>query len=320
MGKFISKYRYLFIAGVAIFFIAIAAVAVGSTAPSGFPVSADVTIAQGMTLNQAADILKQDGIIRSTLLYRAYTVLLGGKTSVKSGDYLFDQPQSALRVAYRLANGVEGFAAIKVTIPEDLASSDIARLIVRYIPGFDGKTFAALAKPQEGYLYPDTYFFTEKTTPQQAVAAMRQNFDQRIKTLTIPPAFADKKWSDVMIMASLVGKEAPSTTDRCIIAGILWKRLASGMPLQVDTPFFYIFGRTSAQVTVTDLATTSPYNTYKHTGLPPTPVDNPDLDAISDTINPVDTSYWFFLAGNDGKIYYASDLAGHIANRQKHLN
>lgn len=299
---------------------AIIAMAVASSSPSGFPDSVTVTIADGTGLSGAAEQLKDEGVIRSTFLYKAYAVLQGGKTGLKSGQYLFDEPQSSLRVAYRLVNGIEGFRRYKVTIPEGLASYDIARQIKRSIPTFDTKKFLELAIPQEGYLFPDTYFFPENLTPERAVAEMRVNFDRQTGKLTIPLTFLNKSFHDVITMASIVEEEASSTEDRRKIAGVLWRRLEIGMPLQVDPPFFYLFGKTSAELTKTDLATSSPYNTYKFTGLPPGPISNPGLDAISATVHPTDTDYLFFLAGADGRIYYAVDHDGHVRNKEKYLN
>ncbi len=120
-------------------------------------------------------------------------------------------------------------------------------------------------------------------------------------------------------MASLVEEEASNSTDRRIIAGILWRRLAHNMPLQVDAPFYYIIGKGSSQLTLKDLSMDSPYNLYKHTGLPPRPIDNPGLDAIVDTITPTTTDYLYFLSGRDGKMHYASTFEGHVANKGKYL-
>ena len=91
------------------------------------------------------------------------------------------------------------------------------------------------------------------------------------------------------------------------------------MPLQVDPPFFYILGKDSASLTLKDLAIDSPYNLYKHTGLPPTPIDNPGLNAIVDTINPTPSDYLFYLSGKDGRMHYAVNLAGHTANANKYI-
>ena len=91
------------------------------------------------------------------------------------------------------------------------------------------------------------------------------------------------------------------------------------MPLQVDPTLYYLLGKDSAHLTLTDLAIDSPYNLYKHTGLPPTPIDNPGLSAIIDTMTPTKSKYVFFLSGRDGVMHYAETLSEHIANKNKYM-
>ncbi|MDB5239318.1 MAG: aminodeoxychorismate lyase, protein [Candidatus Parcubacteria bacterium] len=301
----------------ALILIGIGIVAVGSAAPSEFPQGVTLSVKEGTSITDTAQKLFDNGMIKSTILFKAYVNILGKAGGVQTGNYFFGESESVLRIAYRLAKGLKGVPQIKVTIPEGLASPDVARAIKKDIPTFDDKAFLKLARPLEGYLFPDTYFFDKNTTPEDAIAAMRTNFDNRTKNISVPKELAGNSgitFKSVLTMASLVEEEATSSKDRRIIAGILWKRMANGMALQVDAPFFYILGKTSAQLTVRDLATSSPYNLYKHLGLPPGPIDNPGLDAIVDTINPTITPYWFFLSGTDGRTHFAADLDGHVAN------
>ncbi len=300
----------------AVVLIAVGVVTIGSTAPGNFPEGMTFSVAKGATVSEIADKLFLNDAIRSTTLFKVYTTLLSKAGGVKTGNYFFGASESALRIAYRMVVGELGVLQVKVTVPEGLASPDIARAIKKDIPTFDDKGFLKLARPLEGYLFPDTYFFDRNTTPEDAITAMRDNFDGRTKSVRAPKTFGGKSYAfkDILTMASLVEEEATSSADRRIIAGILWKRIANGMALQVDAPFFYILGKTSAQLTLKDLATSSPYNLYKNKGLPPAPIDNPGLDAIIDTINPTDTKYWFFLSGTDGVTHFAADLAGHVKN------
>ena len=290
-----------------------------SIAPSGFPDKEIVTVKKGTYMSQAADILAKQGVIKSPLLFKAYVVLLTGHRQVQAGDYLFDSPQSALRVAYRTAYGIQGLPKIRVTFFEGMTVKDMGTILKRAIPQFDLQTFLALAKPEEGYLFPDTYFFYENTTPADVVNQLRSTFIDKTKPLLLDIQAFGKSASDIVTMASIVEREATSTTDRRIIAGILWKRIRSGMPLQVDPTFYYILGKDSASLTLSDLAVDSPYNLYKHTGLPPTPIDNPGLNAILDTVNPTATDYFFYLSDKNGRMHYAATLDGHTANANKYI-
>ena len=148
---------------------------------------------------------------------------------------------------------------------------------------------------------------------------MHANFDAHLGNATSTLAAFNKPTGDIITMASIVEKEASSSFDRQIIAGILWKRLQDKMPLQVDPPFYYILGKASGQLTLDDLATTSPYNLYKNLGLTPTPIDNPGMDAILDTMTPTTTKYWYYLSDKTGKMHYATTFDGHLANKVQFL-
>ena len=291
-----------------IFFIGITAMVVyGSIPPADFPNGTIITIPKNSGLSKTADNLAAQGVIKSPFLYKAYVVILRYGTGIQAGDYLFDAPQSALRVAYRTAYGIGELPKIKVTIPEGSDLAGMTAILAKDIPNFATTTFLSMARSDEGYLFPDTYFFYENTTPQEAVDAMRADFDARIATANSPisafiastkePSGSRYSLNDIIKMASIVEKEATSSIDRRIIAGILWKRLSAGMPLQ------------------TDLAP----DTYIHTGLPSQPVDDPGLDAILDTVTPTLTSYWFYISGKDGAMHYAATLEGHNANIAKYL-
>jgi len=253
-------------------------------------------------------------------MYKLYAAILGGRTGVKTGPYAFDKPQSSLKVAFRTVNGILGLTLIKVTIIEGSATPSIAKLLGNAIPDFDSAAFLLLAKPHEGYLFPDTYYFTAADTATTVMKDMTDNFSQKEKSISAQFSFFRHSESDVIKMASIIEKEATSSVDRRIIAGILWKRLESGMPLQVDPPFYYILNKTSGQLTLDDLKTISPYNLYINKGLPPTPIDNPGLSAITDALNPTSTKFWYYLSDNNGVMHYTTTYDQHLANKAKYLN
>jgi UPF0755 protein len=120
-------------------------------------------------------------------------------------------------------------------------------------------------------------------------------------------------------MASLVEEEARTLETRRTIAGILWKRLKLGMPLQVDAVFPYIIGKNTYELSIGDLALDSPYNTYKYAGLPPAPITNPGLDAMLAAVTPTDSPYLYYLSDRNGKMHYARTHDGHLANKAAYL-
>jgi UPF0755 protein len=148
---------------------------------------------------------------------------------------------------------------------------------------------------------------------------MKSNFFDRIKTLDTEISNFDKPLPDIIKMASIVEEEARTFESKQIIAGILWKRLSIGMPLQVDASFKYINGKGTKDLTLTDLKIDSPYNTYVYKGLPPTPIANPGLVSIKATVTPIKTDYLYFLTDRKGVMHYAKTYSEHLANKKKYL-
>jgi UPF0755 protein len=120
-------------------------------------------------------------------------------------------------------------------------------------------------------------------------------------------------------MASILEREAQSPDDMRIVSGILWHRIALGMPLQVDAAFGYAHGADGYAPTVHDLTTDSPYNTYLRKGLPPTPIANPGLAALQAAVTPTSTPYLYYLTGSDGQMHYAVTFDQHKKNTAQYL-
>jgi UPF0755 protein len=149
----------------------------------------------------------------------------------------------------------------------------------------------------------------------EIVERMRENFDARVTGL----ALGGRSLSDTVTMASLLEKEARSDEHRRLVAGVLYNRLVKNMPLQVDAVFGYIFNRDTYSPSPTDLKVDSPYNTYTHRGLPPGPINNPGIAALTAAANPTETNYLYYLTGKDGTMYYATTYEGHKLNLQNYL-
>ncbi|MEK7646576.1 MAG: endolytic transglycosylase MltG [Patescibacteria group bacterium] len=290
-----------------------------SRAPANFPRGAIYTIESGSSIGRTAESLKKLGVIRSTFLYKVYITLTHGTKGVQAGRYLFAQPQSLLTIAYRTSFGLRDMEKFRITIPEGSTSRDIAAILAKQIPGFDGAEFHDIAQRKEGYLFPDTYFFEQGTSALEVLSAMTSVFDQKILALKPLLDVSTTSLKDLVIMASIIEEEANDPVDRRIISGILWKRISVGMPLQVDAPFYYVYGKGSSQLSRADLAKADPYNTYTHKGLPVGPISNPSLDALRAALEPTKTTYWFYLADRTGKTHYAVNHDGHVANKDTYL-
>ncbi len=287
--------------------------------PAAFTPGTTVRIARGTSVPAIAAELFNAHVISHPAILRAILRFSGAGGNVQPGVYLFAAPEGAFFVAYRLVTGAYGLPTVRITFVEGTTVREAAAKAANALPGMSAAEFLAAATGQEGYLFPDTYFFQPSEDAESVIAALRANFETKMKPLMPLVSASGHSLSDIVIMASLIEKEGRTSEDRRIIAGILWNRIRLGMPLQVDAVFGYIFDRATYSPSPADLKVKSPYNTYLHTGLPPGPIANPGLDSLLAAIEPAKTSYLYYLTGNDGLMHYATTYVGHQANLRKYL-
>lgn len=287
--------------------------------PTTFPLGEVITIKSGETLQEIASNLKKENAIKSPFFFRFAVALLGGEKKLIAGDYLLDKREGPVELARRITKGDFHLVTFKATIPEGWSVVQIADYFKSNLEDFDRSKFLALAKSKEGFLFPDTYFVSPKIKPEVLIEIMSKNFDEKIKTVK-GLSTSTISLKDIITMASILEEEARTTESRRMVAGILWKRLSMGMPLQVDSTFLYINGKTTYELTSSDLKIDSPYNTYRYKGLPPGPISNPGLDSINSAINPISSKYLYFLSSKSGNMYYATTFEQHKRNKQLYLN
>lgn len=285
------------------------------SSPPDFPANKIITIDKGVTLKEVAANFKNEKLIRSATLFDFLIRYIGYEKEIKAGKYMFSKPLSVVGLMRRLINGDYGISSVKITIPEGSTIKDINRIFQNN--GFED---FKINQGPEGYLFPDTYFFSIGVTPEEAIAKMTENLKNKISP-DLEKAIQDsgRNFHQILTMASLLEKEAAKSEDRRLISGILWKRLDKKMPLQVDAAFSYFLDKNTFQLTTEDLKTDSPYNTYIHRGLPPTPICNPGLDAIQAAIFPEKSLYWYYLSDKEGNVYCSKTFEEHVAKKQKYL-
>lgn len=286
--------------------------------PQEFPVNTYFTIESGESLGSIATSLDRNRIVRSSEFFRGVvTLIFLSSRGAVAGEYYFEKPLNVLEVAKRVIGGDLVVDPAKITIPEGLSKTETAEVIQKSIPSFDILDF--VAKAEEGYIFPDTYFFPKNISSYDAVRLTRKNFDQRILPLSEKIEAFEESLPDIIKMASILELEASDSKARKIISGILWNRIEIGMPLQVDVSFKYINGKNSFELTLDDLAIDSPYNSYKYKGLPPTPISNPSLDAIEAAVAPEESDYVYYISDKSGEMHYAKTFEEHKKNKAKYL-
>lgn len=303
----------------AFIFVGILFLLSATSSPGPLELDKIITIESGATLSETAENLKNGGILKYEFPFEVLVIAMAGDDGVISGEYVFKSAESAFKVSRRIVHGNYGFEKVKITFPEGGTVSQMADTISKAIPKFEKGEFTRLSQKEEGYLFPDTYFFPINAKATEIVSVLKENFYKKTDPLENKIKLFGKTKSEIIIMASIIEKEAVTPEDRRIVSGILWKRLKLGIPLQVDATFLYTLGKRSDELTETDLKTDTPYNTYTRRGLPIAPIGNPGLDAILSAIEPKDSAYLFYLSDDNGKMHYAKNFDGHKINKAKYL-
>ncbi len=276
------------------------------------------TIAKNQSAAQTIKNLKSEQIIKSDLVARVYLRVTGLDKRIKPGAYLVSSGQSLTEVVAVLIAGPKD---IWVTIPEGWRREQAAGKLVELIPGFDTADFLTKTAPLEGQLFPDTYLIPTDATVDAVLTIFQKNFAKK-SGLTLP---ADR---DILIIASMIEREAREGTDRPKVASVLYNRLDIGMALQIDATVQYAKDSQNCQLSIVncqfwkpifDTKFPSQYNTYLRPGLPPGPIASPGLASIQAALVPDQTDFLYYLTGNDGVTYFARTLSEHNSNVQKYL-
>lgn len=275
--------------------------------------AATLTIKEGSGLRDIARLLKEKELISSEFFFKFYAVLKGRAAELKPGNYIFNGSASISELVETLVNGVH--RDVEVTIPEGSSVKDIDVILSKkgLINSGELIDYSRRNAKIEGFLFPDTYRFAAESKLQVMVEKMVENFNKKAA-----PVFAEKSpnYYDKLILASLLEKEAAGMEDREIIAGILLKRLKADWPLQVDATICYLKPGPCYPLGTLDFKIDSPYNTYVYRNLPPSPIANPGLDAISAALNPQESQYWYYLSDpKTGKTIFSETLEEQTRNK-----
>jgi UPF0755 protein len=278
---------------------------------------------------------------------------LHGSPVIQAGIFTLDSGLPLKEIVTRLSLGKGQADEVQLTFTEGEMAKDYAvQLKAAGIAGASDfldvtQNFSKVAsytfladKPAnaglEGYLFPDTYRFSKNDAAAGIVGKMLSNFDSKLTPELRAKIFAAHRTVfEIVTLASIIEGEvgrnvetgarlsdedaAKIQTERKLVAGVFYNRLKIGMPLQSDATLAYATGVKKFRLSESDLKSTSPYNTYAYSGLPPGPINNPGLDAILAAIEPAETDYLYFLSKPDGEAVFAKTLSEHNANKAKYL-
>lgn len=281
-------------------------------------------IPSGQSVQVIATRLQEIGVINNATAFRLLVRQLGLEGNLQAGSFELSPSQTAREIAFTLTQGSED---VWITIPEGLRVEEIGtQLASGALVNFDQDSFIALAKKDEGRLFPDTYLVPKESTAEYIHQLLLKTFEQKIATpLADEIEQSSYSFQELLTMASLVQREARTYEQMRHVSSILWNRVAIGMPLQVDATLQYAkgydirTGRWWSPPTSEDKNLASAYNTYQQPGLPKGPICNPGVDAFMATLRPLKTADLFYLHAPSGEMYFGKTLEEHNRNVQRYL-
>jgi UPF0755 protein len=295
-----------------------------------------VLLRPGYSTRRIAAELKGAGIIRSEQAFVLWHYA-HPQRSLKAGEYLFDKPANILDIQKRLRRG--DVYLHTVVVPEGYTMFDIARAIEAAGLGpaddflKEAQSDTALladidpsAQSLEGYLFPDTYEFSRMMTMHDMAAAMVKQFRQVARQIGmisedplggIPQGVPMRSPREIVTMASIVEKETSVPEERPLVASVYFNRLVHNIALDADPSIIYaelLAGTYTGKLHHADMQFASPYNTYRHAGLPPGPIGNPGRSSLEAALHPAQSDYYYFVADAQGHHRFARTIAEHDKN------
>ena len=267
-----------------------------------------VNIPTGASVSEIGDLLEENDVISSAFFFRTRVTLGGSRGDLKPGHYKLKRDMSYAAAIDALSEGPPK-NIVTITIPEGRARSEVAPLVEQAglsgnysqasvrAPGFNLRRYrAAGAENLEGFLFPATYELKRGATAEDLVAKQLDAFETEFAKVDM--SYARRKNLtpyDVLIIASMVEREAGVAKDRPLIASVIYNRLKNGIPLGIDATIRYETGNWEEPLKQSELAADTPYNTRLNANLPPGPIGNPGLDSIEAAARPANTDFLFFV-------------------------
>jgi UPF0755 protein len=289
-----------------------------------------VDIAPGASIDDIVGQLQTAGVVSSSRLLLLYLRVQRMTSSIQAAEYTFAAHENIPEVAATLQAGGHP-SAVWITVPEGFTAAQIATRLERHglveAPYFllavrEGSVSidGARTRGLEGYLFPDTYLVPRHATGATIASLMVKQFVHEL-----PPRHASLAHRlgfsvpQIVTVASMVEREAKVDDERALIAAVIYNRLHRGMPLEIDATIEYALPRHKTRLTYGDLALDSPYNTYKHAGLPPTPIANPGRKSLLAAFHPATVDYLYYVYRGNGRHQFSHTLEEQQAAERKYL-
>lgn len=302
-------------------------------------VMVELEIPLNTSVKEIAAILERENLIKDDKFFYYYT-RLKRENDFKAGNYFLSRGMTSDEIILQLKEGKVYATSTKVIIPEGYTVDQIADVLAeeglidkntfnetietgnfddiyltREIPNKEGRTSRL-----EGFLFPKTYDFKEGITEEEIIRTMLKQTEKEIPSEWFEEA-KKKGWEfyDVMVLASIIERETIAATERNKVAQVYYNRLKQNMRLQADATVQYALGKQKERLLYKDLEVDSPYNTYRHYGLPLAPIANPGLKSIEAALFPEEHDFLFYVTKKDGsgEHYFSKTYQEHLQNIEK---
>ncbi|HUW71987.1 MAG TPA: endolytic transglycosylase MltG [Candidatus Humimicrobiaceae bacterium] len=313
---------------IAIISIIIIAVATGVTffiyqrqfgAPQNTTEKERIVININTTESELIPKLRDQGYIRSEWAFSYVLKNKGWQGKIEPGGYTISKGMNAWQLVDILVN----YPYQKwIVIPEGLRATEIAEKLQKELNLGNLAKGEFLVEAHEGYLFPDTYLLNLDYTGIEIAKRMKSQFDEKTADLFKEATEKNIRNDTLVVLASLVQREAASEEEMPLIAGVIWNRWLKDMPFQIDATIQYDLGGPGNWwpiIKPEDYKIDSSYNTYIHKGRPPSPICNPGLAAINAVINSEDSEYLYYLHDSEGQIHLAKTYEEHLRNIEEYL-
>lgn len=272
-------------------------------------------IEKGKGIREIASDLKKESLIRDPIVFFLYVKLNGHDRDIQAGDYHLSPSMDLRKLVDTLSHGTIDFW---VTIPEGLRGEEVAEIFKNHFGEYDN-SWQRIFIDNNGYLFPDTYLIPKNADVNLIIKLMKNNFYKKINDVHISTDTA--RLNTIVIIASLIEREARFPEDRPLVSSVIANRLQTGMKLDIDATVQYALSFQKDQnswwkknLTHEDLKINSPYNTYVAAGLPPAPICNPGISSLNAAANPAQTDYFYYVSDKEGHLHFAKTVSEHNKN------
>lgn len=281
-----------------------------------------IQIGKGSSYESVVHVLDESGLVTSRPFFLLLGKLTRAERKIKPGEYALHtamRPKEILDVLIQ-GKGIEH----RVSFPEGYTTRQIAQVLAEkdlvdplvFLRAVEdssiAKSFGVEGPGLEGYLFPDTYYISKQTVPEEIIERMVREFqtlwEEEIASLAKRLGMSQR---EVVTLASMIEKETGNASERKLVAAVFHNRLKKRMRLQSDPTVIYPIRDFDGNITRKDLRSPTPYNTYLHYGLPPGPISNPGKASLLAAVRPAEVDYLYFVSKNDGSHYFSRTLKEH---------